>query len=207
MLYEYLIKNYKETEPIFFSDIPLMDKPKPEISRELRILCEEGKICKYDKGIYYIPKKTVLKNPIGPSADVVASYKYISRRGRVDGYYAGNSLANRFGISTQVPRKPEIVSNYMAAKIKEITIGKMVYVVRRPVVEVTKENYLVLQLLEMIKIVNDYMDGTYEEAAEKIKDYIVANDIKKCDIDKYIGLFPLVVYKNYYEMRIENVFA
>ena len=45
MLYEYLIKNYKETEPIFFSDIPLMDKPKPEISRELRILCEEGWVC------------------------------------------------------------------------------------------------------------------------------------------------------------------
>ena len=110
MLYEYLIKNYKETEPIFFSDIPLMDKPKPEISRELRILCEEGKICKYDKGIYYIPKKTVLKNPIGPSADVVASYKYISRRGRVDGYYAGNSLANRFGISTQVPRNRKLLA-------------------------------------------------------------------------------------------------
>ena len=66
----------------------------------------------------------VLKNPIGPSADVVASYKYISRQGRVDGYYAGNSLANRFGISTQVPRKPEIVSNNVAAKIKEISIGR-----------------------------------------------------------------------------------
>ena len=59
----------------------------------------------------------------------------------------------------------------------------------------------------MIKIVNDYMDGSFEEAGEKIKSYIVANSIKKCDIDKYIGLFPLVVYKNYYEMRIENVFA
>ena len=74
-------------------------------------------------------------------------------------------------------------------------------------VEVTKENYLVLQLLEMIKIVSDYMDGSYEEAGEKIRDYIVANDISKSDIDEYIGLFPLVVYKNYYEMRIENVFA
>ena len=51
------------------------------------------------------------------------------------------------------------------------------------------------------------MDGTYEEGGEKIKNYIVANDIKKSDIDKYIGFFPLVVYKNYYEMRIENVFA
>ncbi|MCR5105506.1 MAG: hypothetical protein K6B68_13815 [Eubacterium sp.] len=79
MLYEYLIDNYKESEPIFFCDIPLNNKTKPELSRELKVLCENGKICKYDKGIYYIPKKSVLKNPIGPSADVVASYKYISR--------------------------------------------------------------------------------------------------------------------------------
>lgn len=207
MLYEYIKKHYKETEPIFFCDIPQFNKPKPEISRELRILVEEGKICKYDTGIYYLPKQTVLKNPIGPSADVVASYKYIAREGRVEGYYGGNSLANKFGISTQVPRKPEIVSNNVAAKVKEINIGKTVYIVRRPVVEVTKENYRILQLLEMIKIVGDYMDGTYEEAGEKIKEYIKANNIKKSDIDKYIRLFPLVVYKNYYEMGVENVFA
>ena len=51
------------------------------------------------------------------------------------------------------------------------------------------------------------MDGTYEEAGEKIKEYILSNDIKKSDIDKYIKLFPLIVYKNYYEMGVENVFT
>ena len=207
MLFEYIKDQYHEGEPIFFSDIPSFDKPKPEISRELRILVEQGKLIKYDTGIYYIPKKSVLKNPVGPSADMVARYKYIARRGRVDGYYAGNSLANKFGISTQVPRKPEIVSNNVAAKFKEISIGKTVYILRRPVVEITEDNYRILQLLEMIKIVNDYMDGTFEEAGEKIKEYIISNNIIKSDIDKYIRLFPLVVYKNYYEMGVENVFA
>lgn len=207
MLYEYIKEQYKESEPIFFSDIPSFDKPRPEISRELRILVEQGKLCKYDTGIYFIPKKSVLKNPVGPSADTVARYKYIARRGKVDGYYAGNSLANKFGISTQVPRKPEIVSNNVAAKFKEISIGKTIYILRRPVVEITEENYRILQLLEMIKIVSDYMDSTYEEAGEKIKEYILSNDIKKSDIDKYIKLFPLIVYKNYYEMGVENVFT
>ena len=51
------------------------------------------------------------------------------------------------------------------------------------------------------------MEKIVIENLEKIKDYIIANNIKKCDIDKYIGLFPLMVYKNYYEMRIEDVFA
>ena len=60
MLYDYIIKNYKETEPIFYSDLPLFGKAKSELSRQLRILCKEGKICKFDKSVYYIPKKSIL---------------------------------------------------------------------------------------------------------------------------------------------------
>ena len=207
MLYEYITQNYKETEPIFYCDLPLFDKEKSELSRQLRILCEEGKLCKYEKGVYFIPKKSILSSMVGPSADVVARYKYISRRGKVDGYYTGNSLANKFGISTQVPMKPEIISNNMSAKIKEIQIGKTTFVIRKPVVKVTNENVKTLQLLEMIKIVDEYMDGSYAEAGEKIKGYIIYNNIRKDDIDRYIRKYPLIIFKNYYEMRLDDVFA
>ena len=207
MLYEYIIKNYKETEPIFYSDLPLFGKAKSELSRQLRILCEEGKLCKFDKSVYYIPKKSILSTAIGPSADVVARYKYISRRGKVDGYYTGNSLANRFGISTQIPMKPEIISNNMSAKFKEVEVGKMIFVVRKSTIKVTNENVKILQLLEMIKIVDEYMDGSYADAREKIKNYIISNDIRREDIDKYIRKYPLTIFKNYYEMGLDDVFA
>ena len=42
--------------------------------------------------------------------------------GKVDGFYSGNTFANQLGISTQVPNKVEIVSNNMAAKVREVPI-------------------------------------------------------------------------------------
>ena len=76
-------------------------------------------------------------------------YKYVSRGGKVDGFYSGNTFANQLGISAQVPNKVEIVSNNMAAKIREIPIGKRTFIVRRPVVPVNEENVYVLQLLDL----------------------------------------------------------
>ena len=42
-----------------------------------------------------------------------------------------------------------IVSNNMAAKVREVPIGKRTFIVRRPVVPVNEENVHVLQLLDL----------------------------------------------------------
>lgn len=55
---------------------------------------------------------------------MVARYKYVSRGGKVDGFYSGNTFANQLGISTQVPNKVEIVSNNMAAKYEKFQLER-----------------------------------------------------------------------------------
>ena len=122
MLYEFLKDNYKEAEPIFFSDIVIKGITKSAVNQQLKKLCDEGKLQKYENGIYYLPKKSRLKTNVGVNADTVARYKYVSRGGKVDGFYSGNTFANQLGISTQVPNKVEIVSNNMAAKVREVPI-------------------------------------------------------------------------------------
>ena len=52
---------------------------------------------------------------IGLSADIVARYKYVDNGKSVNGYYSGNTFANQLGITTQVPRIIEIVSNNASA--------------------------------------------------------------------------------------------
>ena len=85
------------------------------------------------------------------SADTVVFHKYIKRRGQRVGYYLGYTLANRMGLSTQVPFTEEITSNLAPAAVRELTIKDRKYIVRRPVVEINEENAVILQFLDCLK--------------------------------------------------------
>lgn len=151
MLYEYLVKNYKVAEPIFFSDIEIEGISKSAINQQMKKLCCQKKLEKYDKGVCYLPKKSRLSNSVGINADMVARYKYIVRRGKVEGFYSGNSFANQLGISTQVPNKVEIVSNNIAAKVREISIGKRVFIIRKSSIPVNEKKRICIANVGFIK--------------------------------------------------------
>ena len=207
MLYEYLIDNYDAAEPIFFSDIEINHISKSALSQQLKKLCTEGKVVKYDDGIYYLPKKSRLNGMVGINADMVARYKYISRKGKVDGFYSGNAFANQIGISTQVPNQVEIVSNNIAASIREISIGKRKFIVRRSNVPITESNVHVLQMLDLLKNLDAYIDTDYIYAREKFEIFIEMHNITKEDVDKYIREYPAHIFRYYYELGLENVFT
>lgn len=207
MLYDYLIENYQIAEPIFFSDIEIKGITRSAINQQFKKLCDEGKLVKYENGVYYLPKKSRLSSAVGINADMVARYKYISRRGKVDGFYSGNAFANQIGISTQVPNKVEIVSNNIGAKVREISIGKRTFIVRKSNIEVTESNVYVLQMLELLKNLDSYLDGDYADARVKFKKYINVHGITRTDVDRYIREYPVNVFKYYYELRLDDVFA
>ena len=207
MLFDYLIENYTLGEPIFTEDIHIEGMNRPNFIQQLKTLTDNGKIVRYEKGIYYIPKETRFGRAIGPSPETIAQYKYISRMGKTDGYYSGGTFANLIGISLQVPMKKEIVSNNIAAIVREILIGKQTFIVRRTNVPISAENVHVLQLLELLKNLDSYMDRDYNETREKIEKYTLANSIQKADIDQYIRYYPDSTFRFYYEMRLDDVLA
>lgn len=207
MLYDYIKEHYKEAEPIFFSDLAREGITKSALNQQLKKLCEKGLLKKYDTGIYFIPKKTLLKSTVGPNADMVARYRFISKGDNIDGFYGGNSFANQIGITTQVPRVVEIVSNNTNSSDREVRIGNRRFYVRRPVVHITKENVYVLQMLELLKNLDAYLDYSYEEARERFAEYISLHEIKRSDVDLYIRKFPIATFKYYYELELEHVLA
>ena len=206
MLYEYLLANYKANEPIFVSDI---DLPVSDVNlrQMFKTICDAGKIKRFDTGIYYIPKASILKGGVPLAADEVAVAKYIIRKGKVDGFYSGYTFANQLGISTQVPYVKEIVSNNASTRVKEVNVRNKKILLRRARTEITNENYVVLQLLELLKDLEQYYDISFENVCERLKKYVLTENIKKADIDKYIGDFPDKVYKNIYRTGLYNVFA
>lgn len=206
MLYDYLIKNYKANEPIFVSDIvlPVSDA---NLRQMFKALCDSGKIKRFDTGIYYVPKASILKNGVPLAADEVAVAKYIVRKGKVEGFYSGYTFANQLGISTQVPYVKEIVSNNASTRVKEVNVRNKRIILRRARTEITNENYVVLQFLELLKDLEQYYDISFEAICERLKKYVRNENIKKVDVDKYIGSFPDKIYKNIYRTGLYNVFA
>ena len=206
MLYEYLLENYKANEPIFVSDIE-MPVTDGNLRQMFKTLCDTGKIKRFDTGIYYIPKASVLTGGVPLAADEVAVAKYIIRKGKVDGFYSGYTFANQLGISTQVPYVKEIVSNNASTRVKEVNVRNKKILLRRARTEITNENYVVLQLLELLKDLEQYYDISFENVCERLKKYVLTENIKKADVDKYIEDFPDKVYKNIYRTGLYNVFA
>lgn len=207
VLYNYIREHYKEAEPIFFSDLEREDITRSALNQQLKKLCDKGLLEKYDVGVYFIPKKTLLNSTIGPNADMVARYRFISKGNNIDGFYAGNSFANQIGISTQVPQVVEIVSNNTNSSDREVRIGNRRFYVKKPIVQITKENVYVLQMLELLKNLDAYLDYSYEEAREKFAEYISFHGIKRSDVDMYIRKYPVATFKYYYELGLDYVLA
>lgn len=206
MLYNYIKEHYKEAEPIFLFDLLSVNITESDLNQQLKKLCEKGLLQQYDDEVYFIPKKTTLNSAIGPNADMVARYRFVSKGDNVDGFYAGNTFANQIGISTQVPYVIEIVSNKVSYDGK-VMIGNRRFVVRRPVVPITKENVYVLQMLDLLVKLDACLDCSYEEAREKFAEYISVCGITRRDVDLYITKYPISVLKAFNKLKLDKILA
>ena len=204
MLCNYIKEHYIEAEPIFFSDLLRTNISEPDLNQQLKEFCAKGLLQKYDEEVYFIPKKTTLNSTIGPNADMVARYRYISKGDNVDGFYAGNTFANQIGISMQVPYVIEIVSNNVSID-GEVLIGNRRFIVMKPVVPITKENVRVLQMLALLVKLDAYIDCSHEEAREKFEEYISIYGIKKSDLELYIKEYPESTLENYYKLGLDRI--
>ena len=205
VIYEYLSNNYTEGEPIFLTDISIEGMSEENIRYHLKKLTYEGKISRYESGVYYLPQINIFGEKTVLSADTVALHKYVCRRGKRVGYYAGYTLANQMGLSTQVPFKQEIVSNYAPAQVREISIKDKKYIVRRSAIEVTDENAYVLQLLDCLKNIDKAAEEDMQVCGTILTKYAMLHQITKKQVDTFLEYYPTKIYKAIYETGVEYV--
>ena len=207
MLMDYLVANYDKGEPIFLADICIEGMTEENIRYHLKKMTDDGAICRFDSGVYFFPKTDIFGEKAMISADTVALHKYVSRRGKRVGFYSGYTLANRLGLSTQVPFKEEITSNYAPAQVREINIKNKKYVLRRPAVEVTEENAYVLQFLDCLKDIDKAAEEDMKVCGKILTQYAKAHQITKEQVDQLLEYYPLKIYKAIYETGVEYVSA
>ena len=206
MLLKFLKSKFGPGKPIFTEDAESLGLSAGNLRQQFKKLVDAGELSRFEPGVYFLPDCNHEYYPI--SSNMVAEYKYITNGDEIYGYYSGYTFANQLGLCLQVPYKEEIVTNNTTAIAREVKVGKIPFYIRRAKVAVTKENRNVLQLLDLLKDVEEYTDYCCEEEApDIIRKHILRNKILRADVDKYIENFPLKTYKYIYDLRLYDVFA
>lgn len=199
MLYEYLKLKYGENEPIILTDISIEGMTKNNMRQQIKYLTDTGKLIRYDTGIYFMPKKSILNFGSYISIDDVITAKYLKdQKGRC-GYLSGIGFANSIGITTQVPMTYSLVSNKATTECRKTCIRGFQVTVRSPKLRVNDTNYRSLQFLDLMKDVDRIAEVSDELLLQKLLSYIEKAGISLEDLKKYMNLYPEKTYKNFME--------
>lgn len=201
-LYQYLIEKYKENEPFFLSDIQIEGMTGNNVRQQLKKLTDVGKIKRFDKGIYYLPKKSIFKSGTQPTLEKVLEYKYLQNNNKRCGYITGLLFFNQLGLTTQVPMQYEIVSNKATNNYRETTLAKSRVIIRKPKINVTEKNYVALQFLDMLKDIDVYSEISGTDLQKRLYQYMNNIGLKISDLEPYFSYYPDKLYKNLVETRV-----
>lgn len=195
-LYEYLLQQYGTNEPIISADIVFKNYSRPWVMKQLKSLCEDGKLIRFEKGIYYIPTDTVFGKSILNPRKVIEK-KYINDGENTIGYYSGITFQNQLKLTTQMPNVIEIYTNNETTNVRDVMVGKQKVILRKARTTINSTNVAVLSLLEMM---NDIIPRSLDsEKKSRIAEYINNNGITKQEIISYASVFPDKVMRNLIE--------
>ena len=197
MIYDYIIENYKNGEPIFLSELP--GESKDYLRQEMKRLVDERRLERLYNGVYYLSYMTILGTKGKISMDMYIEKKYLTVDGKTVGYVTGLQLANKYGFTTQNPSCYEICSNEATTKQRKLKIDGNTIVVYKPVSEITEENRSALQFLDLMSVIDKYSEITGAELASKLKKYVLAVKPDFQTVKEYLPLYPDKVYRNIYE--------
>ena len=181
-VYNYIENNYKANEPIFLSELNISGIKAVSVRQQMKKLTEDGRLKRFDTGIYYIPKKSMFRSGSVLSVDEVIRKKYLVDGVNRCGYLGGILFANQLGLTTQVPG----------------------VILRKPYCEINERNMAILQFLDLIKEVVDISEVEGEELTNRLFDYMKSKNIEFENMKPFLPYYPERIYKNMYEVGLLN---
>ena len=185
--FDYLVKIYGYNEVIISNKISFNNYSVPWIKKSLSKLCDEGKIVRFEKGVYYIPTDTLLgKSKLDPKKVVVK--KYINDGSGEIGYFSGMTFINMLGLSTQMTNTLEIYTNNESSRVREVPVGSQKVLLRRSRTEINSENAATMSFLELM----NFTDAAFYDDEKKkiVAKFIKESAITRKSISKYSPYFP-----------------
>lgn len=203
-VYEYIENKYKPNEPIFLAELDIPDIKPVSVRQQMKKLTEEGRLKRFDAGIYYIPKKSMFRSGSTLSIDEVIRKKYLQDGVNRCGYVGGILFANQLGLTTQVPALYEVYTNKATTEYRETKLANLRVILRKPYCEIDTENAETLQFLDLIKEVVDISEVDGEELTKRLLGYMKKKNIGFESMKPFLPYYPDRIYKNMYEVGLLN---
>jgi hypothetical protein len=206
LIIDYILNNYDKETPIFTKDIY---QKYSEISRStirsiLSRLVKENNIVRIAEGIYSLPNYDCAIGTIAISNNEIINKKYIRNDGKIFGYRTGISFANKLGLTTQTAGVDSIISNCVANKKREVKLNKTRVIVNSPRVEVTANNYKLLQILDLLNDYTSFSEINLEEGASTIFKYLEGVNLERKEVEKIVNSYPREAQVNFYKIRCQD---
>jgi hypothetical protein len=145
-------------------------------SKALERLIKKEIINRVSSGIFYKPKQTVFGTLKPNEQELLKTYLF--EDGKRIAYITGQSLYNRLGLTTQIPKVIKI-----ACRDKRITasVGNIKAKAVKSYEDVTDKNYYLLELLDALKDFNQIADIDPESAITLLANKFKSLNTKELD--------------------------
>ena len=203
-LYEYLKSQFPEGEPILLSELTVPEMHMESVRKQMHRLTTDGLLCRFDKGIYFLPRESPYRfRPVIPQDSVIRK-KFLYDDSVPCGYFSGPTFANLIGVTTQVPMVCEIRTNKATSDRRVIRLAGLRFVVRKPYVSVNRWNIKELQFLDLLADIMDLSELEGKALTERLKGYMQKSGLCFSRLERYLPHYPDVIYKNMYAVGLIN---
>jgi len=160
-----------------------VSKARRMINVYLKRLADRGVIARIAHGLYARIKTTVF-GALVPGEEKIITEAFLNNGEEVIGYETGATLINRLGLSTLVPRQRQIATNRYRATVPA---GAGI-VLKRPLAQVTTDNAPYLQMVEVLRGMQDYLLDA-ENADELIRAAIEKQRLDRVQLVRYANAY------------------
>jgi len=149
-------------------------------AKAIERLIKKESISRVSTGVFYKPKQSIF-GELKPGEEELLK-TYLFQDGKRIAYITGGSLYNRMGLTTQVPKTIKV-----ASKVKRVItkIGKTQVKPVKSYVEVTNENYHLLEILDALKDFTSIPDLDKESAIKLLNNNI--SKLTKNNLSKLVS--------------------
>jgi len=176
-----IISRFQDGEVFNYDQLNLVLTEYRAAVKALGRMTQAGFIKRVSTGRYYKPTKSVF-GELKPGEEQLLN-SYLFKRGKRIAYVTGEVLYNKMGLTTQVAKNIKVASRDKRVITK---VGNVLVKPVKSYVDVTDDNYFILEILDAMKDFKEIPDLNRMAAIKRLRQKL--KELKEDDVRKLINV-------------------